>query len=194
MSQLTVTDADHLLTNNGKTHNVTKKITGYQKEAKNAKALTQVKSWLKAALINVGKPSIEGCDLSVQKADGGVMDIKVGITAADSRPAADHLFVLASELAHRAKPVAIRAFHAITEAAGYGKPLPINRGVDPVKKLSFEDNFELVGMRHKEFRKVPEPQQPKSCCNSRRWSPRPSIGSCTSTRRSAGGTASNSRT
>jgi hypothetical protein len=158
MSQLNATDATHLTPNNAKATTVTKRATGsYVKEPKNAKALTQVGNWLKAAAIQARPSSTPGCDLTVKTADGRDLEIKVALGPSDERPAAEHLFVLASELAHRTKAVAVRAFHSITEAAGHGRPLPINRGVDPAKKLSFEDNFELVAMRHKEFRKVPNP-------------------------------------
>jgi hypothetical protein len=34
---------------------------------------------------------------------------------------------------------------------------PVYRGEEPTKKLHYNDNFELVAMRHREFRKVPNP-------------------------------------
>lgn len=158
MTELTAADRTHLTLNNGKTYIVTKRNTSYVKEPKNAKAVLQVSNWLKAAGIKPGPSSIEGCDLAVKRlGERGELHIKIAAGADDPRPAADHLFVLASELTHRSKAVALTAFHGITQAAGYGKPETLSRGPDPIKKLSFEDNFELVAMRHKEFRKVPNP-------------------------------------
>lgn len=154
----TASDLNPLTVNNAKDYIVTKRNTSYVKEPKNARALLQVSNWLRAAGIEPRTSAVEGCDLAIKRlGDSGVIDIKIALTADDPRPAADHLFILASELAHRNKPVAVAAFHALTEAAGYGRPEPLSRGADPTKKLSFEDNFELVAMRHKEFRKVPNP-------------------------------------
>lgn len=52
---------------------------------------------------------------------------------------------------------ALGAFHAVTERAGYGKPLPFERGEEPKNKLHYADNFELVSMRHRELRRSPNP-------------------------------------
>lgn len=140
--------------NNEKAHTVNK---SYVKEAKNAKALVQATSWLKAANIPVKPSTTPGCDLTIQTKAGKSIEIKVAVDSAEPRPAAEHLLVLAADLTHRNKSKALETFHSITSGAGYGTPSPINRGEDPTKKMHFDDNFELVAMRHKEFRKVPNP-------------------------------------
>lgn len=73
------------------------------------------------------------------------------------KSAQEHLVVLAKELASPRTEIALKTFHEITRAAGWGTPIPVNRGPEPTKKLHYEDNFELVSMRHREFRRVPNP-------------------------------------
>lgn len=54
--------------------------------------------------------------------------------------------------------VAMQEFHAITQAAGFGTPLPVDRGAAPVKKRLFKDNI-LARWRHSEMRTVPNQPQ-----------------------------------
>jgi hypothetical protein len=49
------------------------------------------------------------------------------------------------------------AFHTVTEAAGYGRPLPVDRGAAPEGKVTYQDDFELVYLRHQIFRRTPTP-------------------------------------
>jgi hypothetical protein len=49
----------------------------------------------------------------------------------------------------------LAALWAITEAAGYGRPKPVDRGAIPSRRLTIDDDFELVTMRHAEFRRAP---------------------------------------
>lgn len=129
----------------------------YRKEAKNARALVQVSAWLKAVNVAVVPSEEPGCDLTVQSRGGGSVQVVVAMTAGEARGAQEAIVVLAKELTSKHSSVALKAFHTITEAAGFGSPLPIDRGPEPKKKLHFDDNFELVSMRHKEFRRVPNP-------------------------------------
>jgi hypothetical protein len=135
--------------------NVAKK--SYRKPDPNAAALTRMTAWLQAAAIPVKQSSTSGCDLVLTDANGRDIEIKVGISYDDARPAVEHLFVLACEVTSRHSATALRAFQSITVATGYGAAKPIDRGEEPAKKLNYEDNFELVAMRHKEFRRVPNP-------------------------------------
>lgn len=50
---------------------------------------------------------------------------------------------------------ALSALHAVTTVAGYGKPSPLNRGAAPDGRISFNDNFEDVYLRHSAFRRSP---------------------------------------
>lgn len=135
-------------------------VKTYEKEAPNSKALNQLGEWLNAVKVQVEPSSTPGCDLVATSGEKKI-EIKVGSTALDDRPAVEHLFLLSSQVTHRVKEISIRQFHRITEALDLGTPLPIDRGEDPSRKLHFEGNFELVAMRHKEFRKVgnPDPEE-----------------------------------
>lgn len=115
-------------------------------------------SWLQSAGVEASKPAPAGCDFSMKTSQGGRIHVKVG-KETDARPAVGHMFLPQSELTHRRRAVAIAAFQRLTVAGGYGPLSPPDRGVDPEKKLCFEDDFELVAMRHREFRKVPNPSE-----------------------------------
>lgn len=129
----------------------------YQKQPKNHTARNLLVGWLRSAQIEVRLSEATGCDLVVKTSSGKDVQIKVGVTAHDPRPAVEHLFVLSKELTNRNRATALKAFHVITEAAGHGAPTPIGRGGQLEKKANYEDSFELVAMRHAEFRKVPNP-------------------------------------
>ena len=48
----------------------------------------------------------------------------------------------------------LKQLHAVTIAGGYGKPIPIDRGVS-LGRISYLDNFEDVYLRHSVFRRSP---------------------------------------
>lgn len=135
------------------------KIKTYKTPAKNARALIQVSAWLKAVGIEVKPSEAPGCDLAVTHKAGNQVDVAV-VTSYDHVPLfGDGLVVLANELTSQHTATAHRAFHMITVAAGYGTPNPVaGRGAEPSRKLRYDDNFELVSMRHREFRRVPNPE------------------------------------
>src|SRR4051812_33871137 len=99
MSTSTTAASATSLTNNERPYIVPKrKTTSYRKESKNATAVTQVTAWLKAVNVTVKPSTVPGCDLVALTTDGREVEIKVGVTSADARPAVDHLFVLSREL------------------------------------------------------------------------------------------------
>jgi hypothetical protein len=108
---------------------------------------------LQAAGISTDADPAPGCDLAIVRADGSVLNIRLGLREAEPRPE-DCLFILAADM--RADP--LKNFHIITEAAQRGRPVPVDRGPEPeAQRLHFSRDFELVAMRHREFRKVPNP-------------------------------------
>ena len=88
--------------------------------------------------------------------------VKVIIEKSDV-PGTGRVEVLAGEITSPHVPTAMAAFHLITEAAGYGKPLPFNRGDEaPVvygrsTNRPYGDSPDLVVFRHRLFRRVPNP-------------------------------------
>lgn len=135
----------------------TRRAKTYKQEAKNAKALTQAMAWLKAAGIKAEPSTTEGCHLAVKTLDGATLQVAVLINQQDPTPIGSNLVVLAGDLTSRHSALALKTFQSITIAAGYGARKPIDRGPEPERKLMYDDEFELVAMRHKEFRKVPNP-------------------------------------
>lgn len=135
-----------------------KKVKSYEKEQKNARALCQASSWLEAVGIDHRRSQTPGLDLILVKADGSEVEVKVAASAEEPRPASEHVFVVAADVTSRHLEVALKTFHVMTEAAGFGSPMPVDRGQAPEAKLHYGDNFELVSMRHNEFRRVPNPE------------------------------------
>lgn len=129
----------------------------YQKPAKNNRAITQLSGWLTAVEVQFGPATTPDTDLVVTHRDGHLIPVKVATT--DTAPLSEGaITVLANDITSKHSAVALYAFHQITFAAGYGNPVPVDRGPTPTKKLHFDNNFELVCMRHMEFRRVPNPK------------------------------------
>lgn len=125
--------------------------------AKVERAVTQTTQYLKVLNIPF---EVEGTTLNI-KSPAGKTVVIVLVSGAEAA-SQDTIQVSVEELAHRDSMVSQQAFAKITEAAGYGKPaLVLPRAARPTKKLHYQDNFELVTMRHCEFYKVPNPPQEK---------------------------------
>lgn len=127
----------------------------YSIPPKNARAVCQIRTWLTAAGISYRPSKAPGHDLTIVKSDG--QELELAVTSDPATTPNDALVVLASIVTNRKIRLAVDAFHEITEAAGYGRPEPMDRGPLPPKKLNFHNDFELVSMRHSEFRRVPNP-------------------------------------
>jgi hypothetical protein len=132
-------------------------LRAYRKQTVNASAVVRALSWLQAVGIEATRDTVPGCDLAVVKADGTLLPVKVAVSFDEAAPEQDHAFVITSELTSRSLAVAFSAFHVITEAAGHGRPTPIDRGQAPTEKISYENDFELVALRHQELRRVANP-------------------------------------
>lgn len=98
----------------------------------------------------------------VQKKGGGELQVLV-VPAPSATPTVDLLEVLAPEVASSHRETADKAFHAITEAAGYGKPQAIDRGavqaIPPGRKTNrpYGDDPDRVILRESVFRTVANP-------------------------------------
>ena len=105
------------------------------------KILCKTISWLNAVSI---KNKLDGNKLNIQTKSGTTLTVQpssiVQITSPDTK-------------------IALEAFHSVSDAAGYGKPVPVNRGVVPVSKLRNSNDFDLIVMRHRDFRRVPNPPE-----------------------------------
>lgn len=51
----------------------------------------------------------------------------------------------------------LQTLHVLTEAAGYGKPNPLDRGTKSAQRISYHDDYESVYLRHQLFRRTPNP-------------------------------------
>lgn len=129
--------------------------------SKNAVAINVLTSWLKAVGIPV-IPASEGFDLTVLGKDSKKVDV---IVAVEGEVRSTGLKVLAKDVTGRQEGKAYAAFHKITEAAGQGSPIPLDRGGGQKilnekgnpRKLCYRDEDFLVTIRHNEFRRSPNP-------------------------------------
>lgn len=134
-----------------------KRSKNYKQDSVNGRAVQVMKSWLSASNVPILPGSVG--DFAIQKSDGQKMEVVVASTIQDPRPlTADALVtILAPEVTHPNRTIALSAFHTVTEAGGYGKPTPVERGPEPEQRISYQEDFELVVMRHREFRNAPNP-------------------------------------
>lgn len=93
----------------------------------------------------------------------GSGEIVVDLVTSASEPETDRLKVLANEIISAHRPTADAAFHSITDAAGYGKPVAIDRGpvpaIKPGRKTNrpYGDDPDRVIFRENVFRNVVNP-------------------------------------
>lgn len=127
----------------------------YQQQPKNALALNVARSWLRAVGATVHDSSQSGCDLSVEVRGGGRLEVAVVADLDGNLPDGEVLILLADELGSYDKDTALDAFHIITELAGYGRPMPVDRGVAPTKAEVYGKDIFLTASRHREFRAAP---------------------------------------
>ncbi len=125
----------------------------YQPAPKNAQAVRVAHSWLRAVNVPATDSARPGCDIAVKCADGAVIDVALVLSFEDELPDSAGLVVLAGDMANPNLDVAFEALHVITEEAGYGRPVPVDRG--PRIRV-YGDDFFLVCARHTEFRRAPD--------------------------------------
>jgi hypothetical protein len=114
---------------------------------------TQLKSWLTAVGIGY-QDSTAG--LVVTSKTGEAVPVAVVVEGAAVTPGV--ISVLAKDLSSRNLNTSLEAFRGLQEALGYTPPkVPVNRGPIPKHKAHFSDDFELVAMRHNDFRRSPNP-------------------------------------
>lgn len=132
-----------------------KKTTHYGPVPRNSRAVCQIASWLTACNIpnQLGE---NGIDVVVKTHDGKDVNVVVLLDENDPAPS-DAVRILSSTITQRDRSKALDTFHQLTKMWGYGTPKPVNRGPDPGKNLCYKNEFELVAMRHSQFRRVNNP-------------------------------------
>lgn len=114
---------------------------------------TQLKTWLTAVGIGF-EDSTSG--LIVTSKDG--VKVPVTVMMKGTEPAPGAVKILARDLSSRNLTKSLEAFCGLQEALGYDPPkVPVDRGTPPRRKAHFSDDFELVVMRHRDFRRSPNP-------------------------------------
>lgn len=111
---------------------------------------TQLKTWLTAVDIAY-QDTASG--LVVNSKEGDPVPVDLGT---DRRP--NSISVRGRDLTSRDLNKSLKAFQTLQEALGYEPRLPVDRGPIPTQKMHYARDFELVAMRHSEFRRAPNPR------------------------------------
>jgi hypothetical protein len=140
------------------------KAKNYTIQAPNATAVTILRTWLRAVGIPVRTSAKNsGFDLTVTNIVGEDLEVQVTKGKNGVLPGPG-IQVVAGDVTGKKTSVALAAFYAITDAAGYDRTKPLDRGAEPVanekgnpRKLHYKDEEFLVAIRHTEFRRSPNP-------------------------------------
>lgn len=128
-----------------------------QTQISTGRAIRQFQAWLEA----VGIPfRSESSGVTLSNADGTEMQVQF-VDGAEVLSDSSLSLVPAHLLTSRDRSVAFGAFHAVTRAAGYGEPVPVDRGAEPNRRLTFADSFWDVALRHRELHRAPNPSPEK---------------------------------
>lgn len=127
----------------------------YRVKPKNSHAVCVLGSWLRNCNVPYSIQYESDCDIIVQ---GLTCDIKICVFAGILPGNTHDITIMASDITGKDRTLAFRNFHYITEAAGYGSPIPVDRGAGLNKKPIYHEDFELVAMRHTQFRTAPNPK------------------------------------
>lgn len=139
------------------------KTGNYTPQAPNATAVNVLRSWLTAVGIRSSRSTVTGFDLAVRCQDGSELEVQVTKRQDETMPGAG-IQVLAGDITGKKLQRALDAFWRVTDAAGYERQAPIDRGPEPApnaqgnpRKLDYHDEPFLVTIRHTEFRRSPNP-------------------------------------
>jgi len=117
---------------------------------------TQLKSWFKAVDIAC-EDTTSG--LLVTSKEGKKVPVSVISKGEEAVPGVVSIY--GPDLTSRNLQKGIDAFDALQRALGYEPRQPVDRGPLPGHKAHYASEFELVAMRHNEFRRSPNPDPKK---------------------------------
>lgn len=109
------------------------------------------RSWCRSSKIPLTSPTVDGASLCVLTKDAKALNIVFSDIPKDLP---DTVAIPVAAAASYNPNVSLPVFHQMTEAAGYGKPLPFSRG--EYKKV-YRNDFFLAAVRHREVRDAPDP-------------------------------------
>lgn len=139
----------------------------YAEQPRNRTAINVLQSWLTAIGATHSPSKVKGCDISVDKREGGSVEVQVAL-GEEVEKVEGAVRVLAGEITDKSPQKKMDAFWRVTDAAGYDRKRPVDRGPDPElnergnpKKLHYRDEFDLVAFRHTELRWSPDPDDKK---------------------------------
>lgn len=115
-------------------------------------AIHVLKSFLKSFSIPYeASENPDDVDLVVRGATGQKVFVRMG------KAGANGVTIKPEVLISPSLTNALGEVHVVTEAGGYGRPVPVNRGEAPKTRINFRDDYENVYLRHALFRRTPNP-------------------------------------
>lgn len=118
---------------------------------KTTQAVHILKSYLGALSIPYSVDPSTNTVTVTRKEGSGEVKVRVGAEV----DAPGFVTIDPSVIGHFDMTKAMSALHTVTEAAGYGSPLPVERGAKAEGRINYNDNFEDVYLRHSIFRRSP---------------------------------------
>ncbi len=120
-----------------------------------SQAIHVLKSHLNALKINFSTDSESG-GLIVKGAKG---DVPVVLTDGKSTIEGDKLAINVEDIIAPQLEKVLDALHILTEFAGFGRPIPVDRGPAKKGRITYHDEYEDVVLRHQLLRRSPNPDQ-----------------------------------
>lgn len=134
-------------------------VSHYSPLSPNSRAVRICHSYCQAASIPVRISNRPHCDLAVTAKDGTTLDVAIVMSPqTDELADGPSITLLASDVASPKLEVALEAFHILTEEAGYGRPIPVDRGE---KHKVYGNDMFLIVARHTEYQRAPDMSREK---------------------------------
>jgi hypothetical protein len=123
---------------------------------RNEQATCVVESYLRAA--NISHTPLPDGGISVMTPAGDEVHVVFASEGSQTAPPPPSKYPTISvnpeTVLTTKKDMTMSVFHEITEKAGHGRPVPVERGPEPIGVVN---DFFLVSIRHRDFRTVPNP-------------------------------------
>ena len=120
-------------------------------------AFRQLKNWLTTSNIKFRE---EGGALLIKNSEG--TDVEIKITYGSPTSGDNTIEISGDRLVRKGVDVALNTYKGLLNQLGYHNfTSPVNRGASPLKETRRKSDFDLIVMRHQEFRRVSNPSDDK---------------------------------
>lgn len=138
---------------------ITNENRNFNKEPLNARAVRVLQSWFQACGVYAEPHPAPGYGLVVKIAGSNNL-ANVRVTPSEpitTEPGSLNVSASGTNLLSVDRKVAVGEFNFVAASLGYSELVPVDRGERPDHRLNVDDDFDLIVMRHMEFRNAPNP-------------------------------------